>query len=126
MKGEAGCRCLAESWDVSYVTRLESLSLALASTISGVITFGVGFPLLVTDGHDHPCANNVSSRFTEGKAGVCLSIPGKSPELTLTELAAVPLFTFYQLQDFTQVLRLREEPHSDVENESWGGGWMPK
>lgn len=63
---------------------------------------------------------------SEGKAGVCLSIPGTSPELTLTELAAVPLFTFYQLQDFTQVLGLREEPHSDVENESWGGGWIPK
>lgn len=63
---------------------------------------------------------------SEGKASVCLSIPSKSLELTLTELAAVPLFIFNQLQDFTHVLRLREEPHSDVENESWRAGWIPK
>lgn len=43
----------------------------------------------------------------------------------LPELASVSLFLFYQSQDLAHVLRMREEPQADVENEGWVEGCVP-
>lgn len=42
-----------------------------------------------------------------------------------SELASVSLSLFYQSQDLSHVLRMREEPQADVENEGWGEGYVP-
>lgn len=72
---------MAESWDASSVTQLLSPSLALASTVSGLMSFLVGLSFLVTNVCDNPWADSFSSRFTfRGRGGVSFFTPGISLE----------------------------------------------